>query len=189
MLRQFNLTSFVVFRVAFLGSILWAELVCAGVGVKPMPRLIMPVSNESSDTNFSEKILPKSLTAADSSQSVVAKIIDNSLTYWWDNSELKNTSIGRAATKIENNLKAEVDLGTFGDAQIEHKISLKLLAMQTLAKIEYKGWIKAALNYDIKASKAEAEVIENLSNNKDLVISHSVTVNENKSQLSLRWKW
>lgn len=188
MLRCISLFTF-IFVLSSLG---WTR-----TDIKKMPLLIMPPSGieagtsngESSEKKFSDRVLPKSLTAADSSQTVVSKIIDNSLAYWWDNSELKNTSVGQAATKIEENMKTEVDLGTSGDSKTDHKISLKVLAMQALAKIEYKGWTKAAINYDAKAAKAELEFFENLSNNKDLVVSHSVTAAENKSQLSLRWNW
>ncbi|MBY0553164.1 hypothetical protein K2P97_01460 [bacterium] len=154
------------------------------------PVLVMPHSDtDTSAAEFSEKVLPKSLTTADSSRSVVTKIIDNSLAYWWNNSEMKNTSVGQAAEAVQNKMKAEMDLGSSGQNKVDHKLSLKVLAMQALAKLEYKGWFKGALNYDAKSKTAEAEILENLSNNKDLVISHSVTSNENKSQLSLRWNW
>lgn len=88
-------------------------------------------------------------------------------------------------------MKAEIDLGASGHAsdKMDHKLSLKLLAMQALAKIQYIGWTRAEINYDAKAAKTEVEVLENISNNKDLVISHSFTATENKSQLSLRWNW
>lgn len=157
---------------------------------KSMPLLVMPhAETDMAAAQFSEKVLPKSMAATDSSGSVVGKIIDNSIAYWWNNSEMKNTSVGQAAEAVQNKMKAEMDLGTSGQNKVGHKLSLKVLAMQALAKLEYKGWFKGALNYDAKSKTAEAEILENLSNNKDLVISHSVTTNENKSQLSLRWNW
>ena len=167
----------------------WADRGVSQMAVLSMPTADYEVSAFKKD--FQKKILPKSLTAADSSQTVVSKIIDNSLAYWWDHSEIKNSSIGQAAAKIEENMKAEVDLGSSGAdlGKTDHKLSLKLMAMQALAKIQYIGWIKAEINYDAKASKAELEVLENLSNNKDLIISHSISAIENKSQLSLRWNW
>lgn len=184
MLKIFSLVTFTV----LLSSLGWAQTYA-----KPMQILVMPVQDgfSSGDTekDFSKHVLPKSMTAADSSQTVVAKIIDNSLSYWWENSEFKNTTAGQAARAIEKNMKVDVDLGTSGEAKTDHKLSLKLLAMQALAKIEYIGWTKAVINLDAKAAKAEVEVFENLANNKDLVISHSITALENKSQLSLRWNW
>ena len=86
-------------------------------------------------------------------------------------------------------MQAEVNLGSTGAEKTEHKFSFKVLAAQALAKIEYIGWVKAALKYDAKSANAQAELMENLSNNKDLVISHSVGNSESKSQLSLRWNW
>lgn len=178
-------SSLILFMV-FMSSFGWARS-----HVQQMQILEMPLSGEaeSAEKTFSNKVLPKSLTSADSSQTVVSKIIDNSLAYWWENSELKNTSVGQVAKKIEENMNAEVNLGTSGDTKTEHKLSLKVLAMQALAIIEYRGWTKAAINYNAKAAKAEIEIFENLSNNKDLIISHSVTALEKKSQLSLRWNW
>lgn len=191
-MRYLNL---IAFTMLFGSTILGAALESTKVKhlAKEMPLLTMPISNEDSIRNISDSILPKSLTTADSSRTVVSKIIDNSLAYWWNNSEFKNTSVGRAATTIEKNMKADLDLGTtsnsMSNAKTDHKISFKVLAMQALAKLEYKGWFRGAINYNVKAATAEAEVLENLSNNKDLVISHSISANENKSQLSLRWKW
>lgn len=183
MLRFFSLIAFIVFSVLDV----WAGLNRADA-VNDMPYLVMPELAANNEKSFSEEVLPKSMTEADSSQSVVSKIIDNSLSYWWNHSELKQTSVGRAAEQVQNHLKGEVNFNT-GEAKTEHKISFKLLAMQALAKIEYSGWIQAAFHYDIKAAKAEAEIVESLSSNKDLLLSHSIAENESESKLSLRWKW
>ncbi|AGH96427.1 hypothetical protein [Pseudobdellovibrio exovorus] len=151
----------------------------------------LPLEEGSFAEVITEKILPHNVNENDSSSAVLAKIVDNSFAYWWDNSSIKNSSVGRAATQIEQKMKAEVDLGSEGSGEnkIDHKLSFKVLATQALAKIEYSGWFKAALNYDARSSKTEAEVFENLDNGKDLVITHSMRGSENKSQLSLRWNW
>ena len=61
--------------------------------------------------------------------------------------------------------------------------------MQALTKLEYKGWVNAAVNYDARAAKTEAEVSEKIFNKQDLVISHAISREENKSQVALRWNW
>lgn len=183
-------------KIGLISALLLAgSLASARVNSKKMKHLVMPeaVSNDevaegSLSETISDKILPKNMTSVDNSQSVVSKIVDNSLMYWWDNSSLKRSAAGRAVTTIEKKMKAEVDLGS-SDSEVDHKLSFRVLAAQALAKLEYTGWFKAALNYDARSSTAEAEVLENLQNNKDLVITHSVTRGENKSQLSLRWNW
>lgn len=134
----------------------------------------------------------KSITAQDTSNTVVTKIIDSSLNYWWDASGIKNTSVGQAVEVVEKKMKADVNLGSTvgeGSKATQHKLSFKLLAAQALAKVEYLGWFKGAIQYNARNASAEAEVVENLHNNKDLVINHSVTHDESKSQVSLRWNW
>ena len=153
-----------------------------------MPQNIEPASAVAS---VSSKIT-NSLTAADSSRTVVTKIIDSSLSYWWETSGIRNTSVGQAVDNVQNKLKADVDLGSSNDAEkTKHKLTFRFLAAQAMAKIEYIGWVRAVLKYDAKTANAEAELLENLSNNKDLVISHSFSNSnlESKSQVSFRWNW
>lgn len=150
--------------------------------VEMPPSAISEVSNK----------VNQSLTSADSSRTVVTKIIDSSLSYWWDTSGIKNTSMGQAVEVVEHKMRADVNLGstTSADANAtQHKLSFRLLAAQALAKVEYLGWFKGAVLYNARSSTAEAEILENLANNKDLVVSHSVSPAESKSQLSLRWNW
>ena len=157
-------------------------------------KLEMPKSIQDTSTiaNVSNKVV-NSIRSTDSSGIVFSKIIDNSVMYWWDNSGVKNTTMGQAVERVQNKMRADVDLGSTGEGglknTIQHKLSLRVLAAQALAKIEYFGWFKGAFKYDIKNSVAEAEVFENLNNNKDLVVSHSMSKEESKSQVSLRWSW
>lgn len=151
-----------------------------------MPQNLEPVSTVASVSNK----ITNSLTAADSSRTVVSKIIDSSLSYWWETSGIRNTNVGQVVDNVQNKLRADVELGTSSDAnKTKHNLSFKLLAAQALAKIEYIGWVRAVLKYDAKTAQTEAEMIENLSNNKDLVVSHSLSNAESKSQISFRWNW
>ena len=163
----------------------------ARVDIKKTQLLVLPSdpSEPLLSAENSQRILPKSVEAGESSASVISKMVDNSVSLWWEKSPAKNTAIGHAADTVDKKLKTEVSLGQSADKKTEHKISVKLLAMQALAKVEYKGWVRAGLNYDAKAAKTEAEVLEDLSENKELVVSQSVTSAESKSQVSLRWNW
>lgn len=157
-------------------------------------KLNMPenVQELSTVTHISNKVV-NSIDVTDNSKTVVNKIVDNSVMYWWDNSGIKNTNVGRAVETVQNKMKADVNLGSTQGQDVknstQHKLSFRVLAAQALAKIEYYGWFKAAFKYDAKSATSEAEVLENLSNNKDLVVSHSVNKNESRSQISLNWKW
>lgn len=157
-------------------------------------KLDMPqnIQNESAVVEVSNRV-GRSIELTDTSGMVVNKIVDSSVMYWWDNSGIKNTRVGQTVENVQNKMRADVNLGSTGSNShqnsTQHKLSLRLLAAQALAKIEYLGWFKGALKYDMKTAVAEAEVIENLNNNKDLVVNHSISKAESKSAVSLRWSW
>lgn len=183
-MNLFKVTS--LFLITFaIGQIGWAK-----VNMKKTQNLVMPtdITTPWMTAETSEKIQPKLVNANDSAASIVSKIADNTLSLWWDTSPVRNTQIGRAAEKVEKNLRTEV---SFKDknSRTEHKISFKVLAMQALAKLEYKGWVNAAINYDARAEKTEAEVSEKIFSKQDLVISHAMSKVENKSQVAWRWNW
>lgn len=163
----------------------------ARVDVKKTKKLSLPkdISEPVLSSETAKKIQPNKIEKDESSQSVLSKMFDNTVSFLWEHSDVKKTSLGAAADKLDKNLKTEMNLGKSKNSKTEHKVSVKLLAMQALAKIEYKGWVRAGLNYDARAAKTEAELVEDISTNKDLVLSHSVTSQENKSQMSFRWNW
>lgn len=183
-----------LFTFIFLFSLSVSLTAQAKFDIYLTKKLEMPksIQDTSTITNVSNKVV-NSIDSTDSSGIVVSKIIDNSVMYWWDNSGVKDTKMGQAVETVQNKMRADVDLGSTGVGELknttQHKLSLRLLAAQALAKVEYFGWFKGAFKYDMKNSVAEAEVLENLNNNKDLVVSHSVSSNESKSQVSLRWSW
>lgn len=156
--------------------------------IRKTQNLIMPVevSNPFISADTSQKIQPRSVANGASASAIVSQIADNSFSLWWDTSPIRNTQVGRAAEKVEKSMKTEVSYKT---NRVEHKISFKVLAMQALAKLEYKGWVNAAINYDARAAKTEAEVSEKIGAKQDVVISHAFTPGGNKSQVAWRWNW
>ena len=95
----------------------------ARVSLKKTKRLILPtdISEPAMTAETSQKILPKSVTEEESGSSVVSKMVDNTISYLWETSPFRKTSIGRAAEKVEKNMKAEVDFGKVGSTKTDHK--------------------------------------------------------------------
>lgn len=163
----------------------------ARVDLKKTKRLILPTdpSEPLLSAENSKRILPKNVEAGASEESVLSELVDNSFSLWWEKSPVRHSAVGQVADKVDKKLKTEVSLGKSADQKTEHKISVKVLAMQALAKLEYKGWVRAGLNYDARAAKAEAEVLENISTNQDLKLSHSMGSGGNLSQVSWVMNW
>lgn len=163
----------------------------ARVDIKKTKRLVLPIdpSEPLLSAESSQRILPKAVSNDESGASVISEMVDNSFSLWWEKSPVKSSALGQVADKVDKKLKTEVNLGRSADQKTEHKLSIKLLAMQALAKVEYKGWVRAGLNYDARAAKTQAEVLENISGNQDLKLSHSMSVHENTSQVSWVLNW
>jgi hypothetical protein len=168
------------------GSTGWSEVIYSKT-----QNLILPadVSEPIMTAETSRRLQPKSAAPGDSGSSVLSQIADNSLSFLWDRSGIKNTSVGRVAEKVEKNLKTEMNFTDSSPRKTQHKITFKVLAMQALAKLEYTGWLTAALNYDVRAASAEAEISEKLSNQQVFVMTLASTREETKSQVALRWNW
>lgn len=164
----------------------WSE-----VNLQETHKLDLPqdISEPFISSETSKKLQPKTVGVGESGSSVFSKIADNSLALIWESSNLKRTAIGQAAEKVEKNLKTEMSFTDNSPNKTQHKFSFKVLALQALAKMEYKGWLNAAINYDAKASKTEAEISEKIFDRQDIVFSHAMTPDEVKSQVALRWSW
>lgn len=180
-----------IISLLFISSFLSAHKCWSKVNLSKTEVLVMPqdVSEPLMTAETSLKILPQKLEPNESGSQVISKMADNSFGLWWDNTPLRNTTVGQAADTVEKKMKAEVTFQDSSEQKTEHKVSFKILAMQTLAKLEYSGWIKAALNYDARLSKTEAEISEKFFLKEDIVVSHAVTPAENRSQVSLRFGW
>jgi len=157
--------------------------------VRPVKKLSLPdkVGSVFDIQQYATKVLPPVLQKNETSDSLVTKIADNSIALYWEKSPLRQTAVGQVADAAEKKMKLEVDIKD--QLNTDHKFSFKILAMQTLAKIEYSGWVKAALNYDLRGSKTEAEIIESISDRQDIVLSQSKTSDDVHSKISLRWLW
>ncbi len=163
----------------------------AHFNVNNTERLFLPVdvSAPAMEAETSKRLQPKTAVTGESGDSVASKIVDNTLTLWWETTPLRQSPLGRTAEKVEKNMKAEASFGKTSPTSTEHVVGIKFLAMQSLARLEYRGWVRAGINYNARAASTEAEVLESIDKNKDLVISHLIKTDGSKSQVSFRWNW
>lgn len=138
-----------------------------------------------------KKIFPWELPVDSSESKVFSSFADKSLQYWWNNSQIRNTAIGRAADEMQEKMKADLILkeNQVGENKIQHKLSFQVLAAQAIARIEYSGFIKAALRYHISNSTSECEIVEKVDKNKQLVIRQINTVAESRAAVLMSWDW
>ncbi len=156
-----------------------------GYKVAEIPQYEVPAFFTREDMN---KILPSSVNEKDRSGDVLQKMGDKAINVWLKSSTMQKMSIVQAAQKVENAMKAEVNLAP-EDSLIKHKLNFQVQALQTTSKIDYTGYVDASVTYNVRDNKAAYEVRKKVLQNKDLFVNHTDAKNENLSSVGLKWSF
>lgn len=172
---------FLIYLLVFLVSpLVWSQ---------QNRKLDMPVAPdvELVSKKFVDKVLPKEIHKNESGQSVLSRMADDVLAYWWESTPLRNTTIVKAAESIEK--KAQLNVSFEDNHKVRHMFNFKVLILQALAKLEYRGWVNAGVSYNFHSAQAEAEITKPIAQNQDLVLSQQLSSSDSISRISLNFRW
>lgn len=156
-----------------------------GYKVTKIPEYKIPEFLTREDLN---KIIPSNVSASDPSNEVLKKIGDKAVNVWLKSSAMQQVSIVQAAQKVEQAMKAEVNLAP-EDSEIKHKLNFQVQAFQTVSKVDYTGYVDATVSYNIRDQKAGYEVRRKILRNKDFFVNHTDTKSEGLSSVGLKWNF
>lgn len=131
--------------------------------------------------------IPMDMPASGDSSFVFNQVADKSLGTILNSEAVRMSSVGRAATEVENNMKTEMVIGGGSPKSLQHKLNFNVQAFQALAQVEYTGFTNAAVKYKVAENKVGLEVFEKIMTNKDLVLSHTASPADRVSEVSMRW--
>lgn len=153
--------------------------------------LVIPVDNYTPKLTSADvaKVIPTDMKTDESTSSIMTRIADRTFNLWFSSSAMKDSTLVKIAEKTQETLKTDVVVAGKNPEEVSHKFSFRVEAFQALAKLEYSGWTKCAVNYDAKASQTNVELKEKVFNNKDLVLSHKKNPDEGLSMIGLAWTW
>ncbi len=174
--------SFLLF--IFAGVPCWAK-----VDLKSTKRLIIPVDRVTPKITSADvaKVVPTDLKEGDSESTVLTRIADRGFSLWFNSSAMRATTLGRMAETAQEKLKTDVVVPASTPRGVSHKFSFKIEAFQALAKVEYTGWLRAAINYDAKSSETDILFKDKVFQNKDLIVSHKASKEQGLSMVGLAW--
>jgi hypothetical protein len=177
--------------MSFLLLIICSGSCWAKVDLKSTKRLIIPVDNVTPRITSADvaKVVPLDLREGDSEGTCLTRIADRGVSLWFNSTLMKDSSLGRIARETQEKLKADVVVPASGPLGVSHRFSFKIEAFQALAKLEYSGWLKAAVNYDARAAATDILFREKVFANKDLVVSHKASKEQAFSMIGLAWTW
>jgi hypothetical protein len=156
-----------------------------GYKVAEIPKYDIPPLLSREDLN---KIIPADVTAQAPSDEVLKKIGDKAVNVWLKSSAMQKVSLVQAAQKVEQAMKAEVNLAP-ADSDVKQKLNFQIQAFQTTSKIDYTGYVDASVSYNLRDQKTGYEVRRKVLRNKDLFVNHTSTKNQDMSSVGLKWSF
>lgn len=156
-----------------------------GYKVTEIPKYDIPPLLSREDLN---KIIPSGVSSTEPSEAVLKKIGDKAVNVWLKSSSMQKVSLVQAAQKVEQAMKAEVNLAP-ADSDVKQKLNFQVQAFQSLSKIDYTGYVDATVSYNLREQKTGYEVRRKILHNKDLYVNHSNSKNESLSSVGLKWNF
>jgi hypothetical protein len=176
----------------FLSIVLGTSLCFAEIDIESTQPILIPVDSTAPRNiaaDFAKFVPPTAFIPGSSEAVVMTKVADITVNYLMNNSALKQTAVMRFADKTKEKLKADIFVPALDGKGPNHKFSFKLEAFQALAKMEYTGWLKAAVNYDVKSSMTAISIQEKLFVDKVLSLKHESSKDQKFSMIGLAWPW
>ena len=161
-----------------------------------MKPVVFPQVIETNEMKYEDyvRLVPRNLHPTVDGSDVAIRFGDHALQNLLNSPQVRNSAMGRSAAKVENAMKTEVSIAAPAASsdkkkQVDHKISFQVLALQSQAKMNYKGWTQATVTHHVREHATDLEITEKIFTNKDVFINHSKTTAEDRSSVGIRWSW
>ncbi|MEK2689766.1 hypothetical protein [Bdellovibrio sp. GT3] len=163
----------------------------AGVELSTTKKLVIPVDTVTPKITQEDvkKVIPTDRLGSESTSSMMGRIADRTFNLWFNSDVVQESLLGRVVQETQETLKTDVVVPASTKQGTSHKFSFRVEAFQALAKMEYKGWLNAAVNYRAAASETEVQFQEKVFENKDLILSHKGTRTDSLAMIGLAWRW
>jgi hypothetical protein len=129
------------------------------------------------------KFIPTNLQPTQNAELVLSQIVDRSLNFWWNTSQVQSSIVGQNLSQFEKSVHQEF---VMKQSRIEHKFALSFDALQAKAHLKYSGLISAEISYAAKNSSVALESTTKI-DNKDLFLSQRLSQTDQSSELGVRW--
>ncbi len=122
------------------------------------------------------------------------KIMDHTFKNFAKGKFTPNASIFRTVKNVEESMKYDITFAKENANDIEHKINLQYQPFQNMAKMKYRGFLQANLEYYFSDAKLECSIEKDLTKDTLLAVTYgndSISPNsdDSMSMLLMRWEW
>lgn len=139
------------------------------------------------EKRFDPSVLVPSNAQSMEGKQVIKAMADKSLQLWWQSEEVKSSSFGRQADKVEKTMQQDVTIKE--KSGVSHNVKFQVMPVQTTARIDYTGYTNARLFYTATEAASGVEIFEPIGTNKQITIGEVYRDNEQLSQISWSMNW
>ena len=174
---------------SFLCMIFGPIYAVAGIELATTVRFDFPKQELDKKYSYQEMCswLPDNINRQKDSTTGVTQFADKSLQLWWNSPEVQSAPVARTTDRAEKKLRADVTVRD--ENKRDHRISLKVGAVQGLASLKYSGYTNLEVRYEARIQKAAVEVSEKIGLNKKLIFGQYLTPLEAITSAALRWQF
>lgn len=166
-------------------------------GVEVHFTTLIPVDVETDEITQEDvqAYIPTHIPAGSDGSAVANKILNRSLKTLTKKFTEKNRGLAKATEKLQN-LETNMTFGSSAQSadgspstSIEHKISFRLDAFETLAMVKYRGLVQADLSFDLARQDAALQIHRDLGGSMHLSLVQNLGRDENRSYLQLQFQY
>jgi hypothetical protein len=122
------------------------------------------------------------------------KIMDHTFKNFAKGKFTPNAKVFRTVKNLEESMKYDITIPKTNANGIDHKINIQYQPFQNMAKIKYRGYVQANLEYFFSDAKLECSLEKDVTSDMLVAVTHgndtsSTDVSDSKSMLLLRWEW
>lgn len=134
------------------------------------------------------KVLPSNIQSTDRASDVLQRIGDRALNLWLKSSSMKNVQIVQAAQKVQDAMKAEVNLAP-ENSEVQHKVNFQVQALEAVSRVDYSGYVNATVSFNVRNNRTGYELRRKVLRDKDFFVNHTSSKQEDLSSVGLRWSF
>lgn len=134
-------------------------------------------------------VIPSDMAPSNDTKYVTSHILDHSLRNFFKSPEVRNTPLGRSAQQLENLVEQDISFGGTEKDSVKHVVKFSVKPMESKAQLNYTGFVKAQLSYQVSQQQLNLEVFQTVASATDLVATHSDSPLDRRDVLSLRYQW
>jgi hypothetical protein len=133
-------------------------------------------------------IIPaSSMQPGEASGKCAARIVDYSVNNFLKSPRVKQSSVGRTATSVQNSLQTNASFGGTEPGAIKHSFQFAMKPIENKAELKYTGYTHAQLTYVASQSRVSFYVYENIYKATRIGFTNFMTPLERSSMMNIGW--